>query len=327
MKQPLINPDKKNNKNFDICLFLSIIVFDISVFYQNKRTKKMLKGILDYSLLKVIAPGIKQEVDLSGQDFSEVVGIICGDIKKMNLANAKGLRGVFDFSKLECLDLFNADLRYSVIKLNSSADIINLSNDQGTGLCLSGQVCFGKVKSLFAHWMDFSNADVHFNRRANDICLSYAKGLHGKLDFSGVQYTNLSYADLSKVKSLELNPCAQSIYFGGQTMNGLYDFGGVVRELNLSGSNFSNAHILFNGNTKVIDVSNTKGLRGMLDFSGAEYLNFTGADLSRVLDVKVKNDAKIIGLTERAGFRGKVVVDKPTIIPGLFPRDKGKQRG
>lgn len=57
MKQPLINPDKKNNKNFDVCLFLSIIVFDISVFYQNKKTKKMLKGILDYSLLKVIAPG------------------------------------------------------------------------------------------------------------------------------------------------------------------------------------------------------------------------------------------------------------------------------
>ncbi len=140
---------------------------------------------------------------------------------------------------------------------------------------------------------------------AKKIDLREAKGLHGDLDFSGVEDLDLQGTDLSKVTSIKFNPNAKKIYLhGANGLRGDLDFSGV-EELNLVQTDLSKVtSVKFNPNAKEINLYNAKGLHGDLDFSGVEYLDLMFVDLSKVTSIKFNPNAKKITLRGTNGLHG-----------------------
>ena len=138
---------------------------------------------------------------------------------------------------------------------------------------------------------------------AKEIDLQYTEGLHGDLDFSGVEYLVLENADLSKATSINFQNAKVVKLTGVKGLHGDFDFSGV-EYLDLENADLSKVKsIKFNPNAKEINLAYTKGLHGDLDFSGVEYLYLYQTDLSKVTSIKFNPDGIINGISDADRLR------------------------
>ncbi|MBQ6110468.1 MAG: hypothetical protein IJL05_03750 [Alphaproteobacteria bacterium] len=162
------------------------------------------------------------------------------------------------------------------------------------------------VKCMRAYHTDFSNVNVRFNSKADDIRLEKVKGLKGKVNFSEVKRLKLQDTDLSEAK-VKFNSKADEIDIsvtGGAFISGSvsqlhydrYDFS-KVKELRLDGCiDLTDANILLNKDAESIEIESCGALKeGQYDLSNVKSLLIRNTDLSKA-NITFNPDASYIEL-------------------------------
>jgi len=229
---------------------------------------------------------VAKEVVLIGCDFSANNNLKAGPVGYLRIDYPESLPSDVDFSQIEKLNIAEADFsKTKSVKFNPNAQEISL--DYVTGLKVEDLSGLSNVKKLM---------------------LGVGTSLSENLDFSGVEDLILAGADLSKVKSIKINPNAKKIDFANSK--------------NLSAWNkIDFSHV------KELNLSKTDWLQGDLDFSGVEYLDLSNADLSNVTSIKFNPNAKMIDLRGVRGFTYDNKIDfshvKQLYLGNIYPLLQG----
>ncbi len=203
----------------------------------------------------------------------------------------------------------------------------NLMNHPQNGMCL--------------RYYDFSSYKVIKTPKTwKNADLSFARGLHGSVDFSSFDILNLTGSDFEFVISFKFNPYAQEINLSkakglqgilccncmGKVILRYTDMSKVFRfhaakktdltgainlfgfldckdaeYLNMTDTDVSRANVRFNPMAKKINLTRVKGLSGVLDFGNAEHVILFGADLSRVPKIICGPSTILLGITNFSG--------------------------
>ncbi len=244
-------------------------------------TRTKLSGNLDFS-------GVKK-LNLSNADLSKVTSIKFNpNANDINVSGTK-LFGNLDFSGVEILDLSDTDLSLCTsIKYNPNANMIILSDKT----ILGGDLDFANVQNLRG-WdiismlkdIDFSNVTslrLPNNIRMDGLGIKNASKLHGDLDLRNTQRIKIKDSNLSAV-NLMVNPNSYAVIFDGVV--------GLHGELNMSHvtdvhffhSDLSHVtNLKLNPSSDQIEIKQTKGLSGNLDFNDIRYVRLEGLDLIKV---------------------------------------------
>lgn len=196
------------------------------------------------------------------------------------------------------MDLRNYDFsKYKVIQTPFTWKNADLSYSYG----LHGNVNFQSFNRLNLSNVDFRFVtSVKFNLYAEEINLSGTKGLYGNLPFGCIGKLGLRKTDMKKIFRLQ---CAKDTDLSGATnLFGFFDCKDTDY-LNLSDTDVGHAKFRFNPNGKKVNLTNVKGLSGVLNFGNTEHVILFGADLSKVTKIIVGPNTDLSGVV---GFTGEI---------------------
>ena len=173
------------------------------------------------------------------------------------------------------------------------------------------------LKKFLAQKADLTNAEIIFNKDIEEINLSAATGLHGKLDLSelpNLKTIVLNDADCSNAEII-YSKTVENIHLTWLKLHGKQNFSKLpnLKVIYFNHADLTDAEIIFNKNIEKIDLSDATGLHGKLDFSNLTNLKEIGlfdTDLTNAEIIVSLNHPAIIGLDEE--YKDKIIIATPT---------------
>ena len=165
--------------------------------------------------------------------------------------------------------------KYKVVKTPASCKRADLSFSYG----LPRDADFSSCEMLNLSYVNVQDVIMKFNQHVKELILSWTKGWCGVIRCTGMGKVKFNHADLAKVSRLD----------GSEEIDVSYsDVGSCLLNfkdsmyVNMTGIDVSKATWVLNPNAKKINLTNVKGLSGVLYFGNAEHVLLFGADLSQV---------------------------------------------
>ena len=272
--------------------------------------------------------GVKDEMyvidkagDYSEVDFSSYKGVIVkGEIKeeiKLNTNNS--LKGVLDLRGGKNIDLSDCDLsKVTKIIFEEGAEIdiqstYNLPTDLDVSMC----------DEVNLSWCDLSKINLKF-REGAEVHLWGAKNLPKDLDVSMCDSVNLDECNLEGIK---LKFREGSTVYLNEATNLPKDLDvSMCDSVNLDECNLEGINLKFRKGA-VVGLCGAKNLPTNLDVSMCKFVTMNDADISKVKELKFKNEEQMMKSQVKIpeGWGGKVIyTDDEKQMPVISRENDGR---
>ena len=252
----------------------------------------VLGGDVDFSNVKSL------NFRCSSPDFSNITSFKMPPNFKMldfTIKNANRIGGQLDLRAMSQVTIQNSDLSKADCLLNPNSPIITFDGVKG----IHGDLNLENTQEIYLLRSDLSSlSNLKLNPTARTLRITDSTGLSGNFDFSNVRSLALEGLDLSKVQHLEFGNCPWAHLINCKNLKGDIDLSGCG-EAAIYGTDFSqvtNLKLPANLNDTLNDIVAPNGVFDISQVNSGN-LNFTNADLSRMTDLRMRNNLTSVNFT------------------------------